>query len=201
MIGLMNYGIGNIQSVKNALEKINACFVLINRKADFNKADSIILPGVGSFGSAIQMLNQKKILIPLKESILVDKKPFLGICLGMQILFEESMESQNIEGLGILKGKVNMFRNIKRIPQIGWNSLQVTNKNSRLLKGIANNADVYYINSYFAAPKNNAIISAYSRYSEKFPAALEFSNIFATQFHPEKSGNIGLKILENFSRF
>ncbi|MEK6972481.1 MAG: imidazole glycerol phosphate synthase subunit HisH [archaeon] len=201
MIGVMNYGIGNIQSVKNALEKINERFVLISRKADFNKADSIILPGVGSFGAAMQALDKKGLATPLKKSILADKKPFLGICLGMQLLFEESEETQGINGLGIFKGKIKKFSMAKRIPQIGWNSLQITSKNSRLLKGIANNADVYYINSYFALPEQKAIISAYSKYAEKFPAAIESKNIFATQFHPEKSGKIGLKILENFSGF
>ncbi|PIU21372.1 MAG: imidazole glycerol phosphate synthase subunit HisH [Candidatus Diapherotrites archaeon CG08_land_8_20_14_0_20_34_12] len=201
MIGIMDYGIGNIQSVKNALEKINVSFVLISRKADFSKADSIILPGVGSFGSAMQALNKKSLANPLKESVLSDKKPFLGICLGMQLLFESSEENPDVKGLNIFEGIVKKFTKAKRVPQIGWNSLQKTNLESRLLKGIPQKGDFYYINSYFVVPKNNNMVTAYSKYSEKFPAVLEFGNIFATQFHPEKSGNIGLKILENFSRF
>jgi glutamine amidotransferase len=119
----------------------------------------------------------------------------------MQLLFETSEENPGVKGLNVLGGTVKKFTKAKRIPQVGWNSLQVTNKNSRLLKGIADNSDVYYINSYFTMPKNNDIIVAYSEYAEKFPAVLDFWNMFATQFHPEKSGLVGLKILENFSRF
>jgi len=189
MIGILNYGMGNIQSVYNAFKYIGA-EVEIKTLENFQEADALVLPGVGAFKDTKDLLN------PYKKEIkdyLSSGKPFLGICIGLQYLFEESTENGQWEGLGFFKGKVKKL-SAKKLPQIGWNELKIKKK-TPLLKDVENGSYVYYVNS-FAADKKNAL--ATSTYGQEFAAVVGQNDVFATQFHPEKSGKIGLQILKNF---
>jgi glutamine amidotransferase len=185
MIGIIDYGCGNLKSVKNALNYLGICSKIVKKPEEIEECEKIILPGVGSFGFAMQSLRKKRLEKPIKDAI---KKgiPFLGICLGLQILFEKSEESPGIKGLNILKGKVIKFKNGK-VPQIGWN--KITPK--RLFKP----GYCYFVNSYYIIPEDKSIISATTNYFGKFTSIITYKNITATQFHPEKSGKFGLEIL------
>lgn len=189
MIGILNYGMGNIQSVYNAFKYIGA-EVEIKTLDNFQDADALVLPGVGAFKDTANLLN------PYKQQIkdyLSSGKPFLGICVGLQYLFKESTENGQWEGLGFFKGKIKKLP-AKKLPQIGWNKLKIK-KNTPLLNGIVNNSYVYYVNSYVANKKNALATSVYG---EEFAAIIGQNNVFGTQFHPERSGEVGLAILKNF---
>ncbi len=188
---IIDYGAGNVANVKNALEKIGVSASISNKPKEWETSDAIILPGVGAFGSAIGKIGEgtEKICELLEEGV-----PFLGICLGMQILFERSEENLGVRGLGILKGEVRLFQTKLPVPQIGWNLVKPIN--SPIFEGMQE-FYAYFVNSYYCKPKNE-ITSATSKYGIIFPSAIWRRNIFATQFHPEKSGRIGLQILENF---
>lgn len=189
MIVILNYGMGNIQSVYNAFKYLDS-ELEIRAPADFKDADALVLPGVGAFKDTALLLE------PYKEYIidfLSSGKPFLGICIGLQYLFEESFENGQWKGLGFFEGRINKLK-AKKLPQIGWNTINIK-KETPLLKNVSSESYVYYINSY-AADGKNALATSF--YGEEFAAVVGFGNIFATQFHPEKSGMVGLKILENF---
>ena len=189
MIVILNYGMGNIQSVYNAFKYLGS-EVEIRTPADFKDADALVLPGVGAFKDTALLLE------PYKEYIidfLSSGKPFLGICIGLQYLFDESFENGQWKGLGFFEGRINKLK-AKKLPQIGWNTINIK-KETPLLKNVSSESYVYYINSY-AADGKNALATSF--YGEEFAAVVGFGNIFATQFHPEKSGMVGLKILENF---
>jgi glutamine amidotransferase len=189
MIGILNYGIGNIQSVYNAFSYLTTD-VEIRTLSDFKDVDALVLPGVGSFkDTALQLEPYKKDITDFLKS----GKPFLGICIGLQYLFEESFENGQWEGLGFFKGQIKKLP-IKKLPQIGWNTITIR-KETSFLNGIISGSYVYYINSY-AAGRKNALATSF--YGTEFAAIVGKENVFATQFHPEKSGDIGLKILENF---
>ncbi|MEG0615154.1 MAG: imidazole glycerol phosphate synthase subunit HisH [Oscillospiraceae bacterium] len=195
MIAIIDYGAGNIFSVKNALDFIGLPNILTSDKAEISKADGIILPGVGAFPNAMKMLNNSGLTDLIKEE--AKKKPFLGICLGMQMLFEKGYEFSETDGLGLIQGSVEKMKsNSLRIPHIGWNKLDIAN-DCPLLKNIGENEYVYFVHSYKANCdiKN---VSAYCDYGSKVPALVFKDNIFGAQFHPEKSGKTGLKILKNF---
>ena len=198
MISIINYGAGNLHSVKNALDYLNSESFISDNPNDILNADKIILPGVGSFGDAMNALNEKKLTDTIKQAVSMNK-PLLGICLGLQLLFEASEESPGIEGIGVLKGKIVKIPKIGdiKIPHIGWNNLEIS-KPSALLKDIGLNPYVYFVHSYYLEPLNSEDVSAYTEYGQKLAVAAEKGNIFATQFHPEKSGGTGLKILKNF---
>ncbi len=189
MIAVLDYGMGNIQSVYNAFEYIGA-EVKIRKLDDFQDSDALVLPGVGAFKDTSELLNPYKRQI---KKYLSSGKPFLGICIGLQYLFEESNENGKWNGLGFFKGEIKKL-SAKKLPQIGWNEIEIK-KDNALLKDIKDGCYVYYVNSY-AADKKNAL--ATSIYGEEFAAVVGCGNVFATQFHPEKSGKIGLKILKNF---
>lgn len=187
MISIIYYGAGNANSVKNALDYLGYDAIITSEPDKILKADKIIFPGVGSFGDAMKELKERKLDIAIKKYI-DSKKPFLGICIGLQVLFEQSEESPKVKGLGIFKGKVVRFRKGK-IPQIGWNKIE-----SRTIgEGYA-----YFVNSFYAAPEDKNIIESISDYHGKFVAAVNKDNVFATQFHLEKSGKFGLGILEKW---
>ena len=198
MIAIIDYGAGNIQSVSKALKHIGCDCFITNKKDEILSADGAVLPGVGSFGDTIDSLNKYGI----KEAVIEfinSGKPFLGICLGLQLLFPGSEESEGAEGLGIFDGTITKIPNGDglKIPHMGWNSLKIT-KDSRLFKGIEENPYVYFVHSYFLNAADKSIVAAQTEYGVTIDAAVEKGNVFATQFHPEKSGNIGLRILKNF---
>lgn len=199
MIAIIDYGAGNIQSVSKALAHIG-CEAFITRDKDkILKADGAVLPGVGSFGDTMDTMNEygiKDTVIEYTKS----SKPFLGICLGLQLLFPKSEESPEAEGLGIFDGSITKIPSGEglKIPHIGWNSLDIK-KNDGLFKGIGKNPYVYFVHSYFLNASDKSIVSAQTEYGVTIDAAVEKGNVFATQFHPEKSGETGLKILRNFA--
>ena len=187
MISIIDYGAGNANSVKNALNYLGEDSIITSDSEEVLKADKVIFPGVGSFGDAMKELKKRNLDNAIKKFI-GSKKPFLGICIGLQVLFEESEESPNVKGLGIFNGKVVRFKQGK-IPQIGWNKI----KSKTIGNGYA-----YFVNSYYAVPEDKKVIESTSDYYVKFAAAVKKDNIFATQFHLEKSGKFGLGILRKW---
>jgi len=196
MIAVIDYGAGNLKSVTNALDFLKAKYKVTSNPEDIEKAGKIIFPGVGSFGDCVKALKKRKLFGTLKQQII--KKPYLGICLGLQILFESSQESPGIKGLSILKGKNKKFSGKLKVPQIGWNSIKITTKKSKLMKGIKDNSYFYFVHSYYVVPKDKKITLTKTNYGEEFTSSIETGNIFGVQFHPERSGEIGLKVLKNF---
>ena len=199
MIAIIDYGAGNIQSVAKALTHIGCDCLVTRNKDEILKADGAVLPGVGSFGDTVDSLNKYGIKDAIKEYI-ASGKPFLGICLGMQLLFPASGESPEAEGLGIYEGSITRIPNGEglKIPHMGWNSLDI-NPESRLFKGIGQNPYVYFVHSYFLHAADRELVAATTEYGVTIDAAVERGNVFATQFHPEKSGETGLQILRNFA--
>ncbi|MFA5659029.1 MAG: imidazole glycerol phosphate synthase subunit HisH [Oscillospiraceae bacterium] len=195
MIAIVDYGAGNLFSVKNALDYLGADNKITNIKSDIEACDGIILPGVGAFPSAMKMLESTGLIESLKEQAKI--KPFLGICLGMQMLFEKGYEFEEADGLGLIKGRVDLIKAPGlNIPHMGWNKLEVLNA-CPLLDGISDEAYVYFVHSFQAYCEDESI-SAYCEYGGKVPALVFSGNVYGAQFHPEKSGDIGLKILNNF---
>ncbi len=199
MIAIIDYGAGNLQSVKKAFDFIGAESVITNDPKVILSADKILLPGVGSFGDAMDSMEKNGLVETVKECAL-SGKPFLGICLGLQLLFEESEESPGVKGLGIFKGKIKKFSSDMglKIPHIGWNSLEIKQKDT-LFKDIPENAYVYFVHSYYLHAEDENDIATVTNYGIDFHSAVGKNNIFATQFHPEKSGDVGLQILRNFA--
>ena len=198
MIAIIDYDAGNIKSVEKALLSMGETPVLTRDPEVILQSDHIILPGVGSFGDAMENLNKFGLIDVIHEAI-NRKIPFLGICLGLQLLFESSEETPGVAGLGILKGKIVRIPEGPglKIPHMGWNSLKI-NPNSKLLKGIPEDVYVYFVHSYYLKAKHIEDVAATTDYIVPVHAAVEHDNIFATQFHPEKSGDVGLEILKNF---
>ena len=199
MIAIIDYGAGNLQSVKKAFDFIGAENVITNDPKVILSADKILLPGVGSFGDAMDSMEKSGLVEIVKECAL-SGKPFLGICLGLQLLFEESEESPGVKGLGIFKGKIKKFPSDMglKIPHIGWNSLEIKQKDT-LFKDIPENSYVYFVHSYYLHAEDENDIATITNYGIDFHSAVGKNNIFATQFHPEKSGDVGLQILRNFA--
>ena len=199
MIAIIDYDAGNLKSVEKALKFIGEDAVISRDRDVILSANKVILPGVGNFGDAMSKLKQYKLINTIND--VVDKNtPFLGICLGLQLLFERSDESEGVNGLGILKGdilKIPDASNLK-IPHIGWNSLRFMN-DGKIFKNIADDAYVYFVHSYYLKAKEPSIVKAVAEYSTIIDASVEKDNVFACQFHPEKSGDVGLQILKNFA--
>lgn len=198
MITIIDYGSGNLKSIKNGFRKINADTIVSSSLKDINDADALVLPGVGAFGTAMANLNKYKDSINNHIDL---NKPFLGICLGLQVLFTTSEETQDIPGLNIFNGEVLHFPDSLKmqglkIPQMGWNQLEIRNK-CPILEGM-DNEFMYFVHSYYVNPDDKNIIAATINYGIDVPAVICRENIFATQFHPEKSGEKGLQILKNF---
>lgn len=195
MIVIIDYGAGNLFSVKNALDFIGAKSHISSNKKDIENADKLILPGVGAFPDAMDKLFEKNLIDLVKKN--AKEKPLLGICLGMQLLFERGYEFREVKGLGLIKGKVDaLYAPGMKIPHMGWNNLTKANE-CRLSHGIDNEDRVYFVHSYKAVtPMDN--ISLYTEYGQMVPGLVFKDNIYGCQFHPEKSGDIGLKILKNF---
>ncbi|HSW48085.1 MAG TPA: imidazole glycerol phosphate synthase subunit HisH [Candidatus Saccharimonadales bacterium] len=195
MIAIIDYGLGNLASVANALKKLEIPYVISSDPEALKNSTALLLPGVGAAGQGIKNLKKLKL-----DNVIVEEvkkgKPLLGICLGMQLLFEKSEEG-NTECLGLIKGKVRKFKIRLKIPQIGWNQVENSEK-SKLLKDIKNKDYFYFVNSYYCDPDNKKYIVGTTQYENEFCSVIEYKNIFGTQFHPEKSGESGLKLLKNF---
>ena len=198
MIAIVDYDAGNIKSGEKALQFLGQEPVVTRDKETLLQAEKVIVPGVGAFGDAMGKMHQYGLVEVLRE-IAAKGTPLLGICLGLQLFFESSEETPGVEGLGLLPGKIVRIPDKEgfKIPHMGWNSIQI-NPASRLLKGIEEGAYVYFVHSYYLQAENEADVAATTDYVVNIHAAAEHENIFATQFHPEKSGEIGLRILKNF---
>ena len=196
MIVLIDYGVGNLYSVAKAAAYVGGDVKISSAAADIERADKIILPGVGAFGDCMKNLAATG-LIPTIKAEIFSGKPLLGICVGLQILFAGSEESPEVDGLKIFSGRVKKIcAGDLKIPHMGWNSIKFGG--SKLFKGLSGEPYFYFVHSYHAAPDDKKIIAASTTYGEEVTAAIEFENIFATQFHPEKSGDVGLHVLKNF---
>lgn len=199
MIAIIDYDAGNLRSVEKALISLGED-VVVSREADvLLAADKVILPGVGAFGDAMNKLKEYG-LVEVINKIVAKNIPLLGICLGLQLMFEESDEAPGVKGLGLIKGKILRIppKEGLKIPHMGWNSIDIKPQ-ARLFKGIKNNSYVYFVHSYYLKADEEDIVAASTEYSVHIHASVESGNIFACQFHPEKSSDIGLKILKNFA--
>lgn len=198
MIAIIDYDAGNLRSVEKALISLGETPVVTRDRDTLLTADKVILPGVGSFGDAMSRLFQYDLVETIHE-VAAKGTPFLGICLGLQLLFDSSEESQGVKGLGLLPGRILKIPDCEglKIPHMGWNSLEIT-PGTTLFKGIPNGAYVYFVHSYYLKAEDEAVVAASTQYSTHIHAAVEKGNIWACQFHPEKSGQVGLSILKNF---
>lgn len=194
MIAVIDYGAGNVGSVIKAVEHLGCEARRVSQPAALSDAEKIILPGQGHFGAMMAALGARGMLAALGGA-LRGGKPFLGICLGLQALYEGSDEAPGVAGLGLLPGRVRRLEGVFKVPHVGWSQLEIA-REGRLLRGVAPGAFVYFCHSYFGAP--TAETTATTEYGSRFAAAAEFDNICAVQFHPEKSGDAGLQILQNF---
>lgn len=198
MVAIVDYDAGNIRSVEKAVKFLGWDAKLTSQREEILSADHVILPGVGAFGDCMEHLKDRNLIDVLRE---VKEKdiPFLGICLGLQLLFNDSEESKGVNGLGLLTGHIVRFPEMEglKVPHMGWNSISFPKK-GRLFKGVDEGSFVYFVHSYYLKADDPSIVTASCDYGITFDASVEQGNVFATQFHPEKSGEIGLQILKNF---
>lgn len=200
MIAIIDYDAGNLRSVEKALLSLGEEVLVTRDRTELLAADKVILPGVGNFGDAMEKLKAYDLVRVIHE--LAERgKPFLGICLGLQLLFERSDEAPGVEGLGILKGEILRIPDKEglKVPHIGWNSLHLQNE-GRLFRDLHEGSYVYFVHSYYLKAENPQIVKATTEYGVTIDASVEQGNVFACQFHPEKSSRVGLKILENFAK-
>jgi len=201
MITIIDYGMGNLRSVQKAFEKYCADVIVSSSVRDIIGADKIILPGVGAFRVAMAELKKRKLIAPIRDSI-EKGKPFLGICLGLQLLFTESEEGGRIKGLDIIKGRVKRFKGKRglKIPHMGWNRIDINGKERKaeILNGVKDGSYMYFVHSYYVAPKDKGVILCETDYGMNFTSGVHKGNVYGFQFHPEKSQATGLKIVENF---
>ncbi|WNS75037.1 imidazole glycerol phosphate synthase subunit HisH [Bacillus sp. DTU_2020_1000418_1_SI_GHA_SEK_038] len=202
MIGIIDYGMGNLFSVSKALERLDTPYFISEKRGELQKADGLILPGVGSFEDAMELLERLELASLIKEYVQLGK-PLLGICLGMQLLFEESEENGLTKGLQLLPGSVRRFPGVSvdgvpyKVPHMGWNRLTFVQP-SELLQSVHENY-AYFVHSYYVDTDDKSIVIAESSYDVKVPAVVGKENIFGMQFHPEKSGQLGMELLSNFT--
>lgn len=198
MIAIIDYDAGNIKSVEKALLALGEDVIVTRKATEILEAEKVILPGVGAFGDAMEKLNLYG-LVPVIKQVVKNKTPFLGICLGLQLMFDKSEESPGVSGLSLLPGEIVRIPDQEglKVPHIGWNSLSFPRK-SRLFSDLPEESYVYFVHSYYLKAKEESDVCAETEYGVKIHAAVERDNIFACQFHPEKSSEIGLKILKNF---
>lgn len=194
---IVDYDTGNLRSVQKALEHFHSAVIISRDLEQISSADGLVLPGVGAFKDGMKALERYGLISPIKDHI-ASGKPFLGICLGMHLLFSESFEFGHQRGLDIIKGKVVRFTNNVKVPHMGWNRIWFQ-KPSPIFKGIDDGMYFYFVHSYYVIPEETGIKLTVTSYDGEFTSAIEKDNLFATQFHPEKSQMLGLKILENFS--
>ncbi len=204
MIGIIDYGMGNLHSVQKGFEKVGAAAQLITEPEQIRAAEKIVLPGVGAFRDAIQTLREKRLVDPIRQ-VVEDGKWFLGVCLGLQLLFDASYEDGEYEGLGIVSGKVVKFdfedlanADSLKIPHMGWNSLNLKQE-SPLNRDILPGAYVYFVHSYYVMPEDMSVAATTTQHGVEFVSSIRRDNLMATQFHPEKSQAVGLQMLKNFA--
>lgn len=203
MIVIIDYGMGNLKSVENAFTKVGYKTVITDDLSQIKKASALVLPGVGAFRDAVKFLRGKKIDKELIKAIETGK-PFLGICLGMQLLFSSSEEGGFFDGLNIISGKVRRFPDSVKCPHLGWNKIKFIsnsgsgNNKNPIFRDIPDESYFYFVHSYFCEPDNQKAVSSITDYSLVFPSSIREDNLFGVQFHPEKSSTLGLKILKNF---
>lgn len=206
MIAIIDYGMGNIHSVQKALESLGAATAVTNSPKDIEESEKVVLPGVGAFGDAAAELEKRGLISSLNKHI-SGKKIFLGICLGMQLLFEESQESGSNKGLGALKGKVKRFdfsgeadtdKKKLKVPHMGWNELKIKLKDCPLFRDLDESSYVYFCHSYYVEPADKNIVAAATYYGREFVSIIWQDNVYGVQFHPEKSQDAGMRILNNF---
>jgi imidazole glycerol-phosphate synthase subunit HisH len=200
-IAIVDYQMGNLRSVQKALEHVGAVATITDDPNKIAEARKVILPGVGAFGDAMRELQARNLPAPIIESIRAGK-PFLGICLGLQLLFERGFEGEEHQGLGVLAGDVVRFpaNPELKVPHMGWNQVVAAKADCKLIDGIAPNAHFYFVHSYYVRPTDESVVWLTADYGQKFCAAVWRDNLYATQFHPEKSQKDGLKLLENFAQ-
>lgn len=199
-IAIVDYGLGNLRSVEKAVARVGGRPMVTPAARIIEDADGVILPGVGAFGPAIVNLQKSGLWEAVKkraEEAQQGGRPFLGICLGIQLLFSESEETRGVNGLGILKGKVLRFRGVKT-PQIGWNRLHLKQLSSPFFQGVSSGGYAYFVHSYYVQPEEEKVVAATASYGIEFTAAIQEQNLVAVQFHLEKSGEFGLRLLKNF---
>ena len=196
-IAIIDYGLGNLCSVNKALEAVGARPRVTSDSKDIAEASAIVLPGVGAFKRAMDNLARLKV-IPTILNAIEEGKPFMGICLGLQILFTESEEHGFHKGLDVIRGKVKKFSSSVKIPHMGWNQIRIQGKKSKIFAGIQDGSYFYFVHSYYVVPEDKGIVVATTEYGGEFVSAINKKNIWGVQFHPEKSETLGLKILENF---
>jgi glutamine amidotransferase len=219
VIALIDYGSGNLRSAEKALARAGADVRIVNRREDVLAADAVVLPGVGAFGDCVRNLEELGLADAIREFIAMER-PFLGICVGLQMLFESGEESPGVRGLGVLPGRVPRFPAGKlKVPHMGWNQLRIRRADCPLLQGVSavgrvpsrgggesaasgdaayNGPYVYFVHSYYGQPRDNSVVAATTDYGVEFASVIWAGNVFATQFHPEKSQAIGLRMLKNF---
>jgi imidazole glycerol-phosphate synthase subunit HisH len=199
MIAIIDYQMGNLRSVQKGFERVGHAAAITSDPTILAKASKLVLPGVGAFGDAIAELKRRELVEPIREAIAAGK-PFLGICLGMQLLFDVSYEDGQYEGLGIIPGEVRRFDIPPeyKVPHMGWNEVHFKRR-ALIFTGIEDGAHFYFVHSYYVVPKDKSVIDGEAAYPEPFCATVWQKNVFATQFHPEKSQRDGLKVLENFA--
>lgn len=199
MIALIDYDAGNMKSVEKALQHIQEDTIVTRDPREILQADKVILPGVGCFGDAMENLQHFGLVSVIRQAV-AQRKPFLGICLGLQLLFERSEESPSVKGLGILKGEILRIpaKEGLKIPHMGWNNLAFP-RSGRLFQGIEEESFVYFVHSYYLKAQEEGIVTATADYGVRIHASVEKDNVFACQFHPEKSSHVGLQILKNFA--
>jgi glutamine amidotransferase len=196
MIAVVDYGIGNLRSAEKALQHLGATAKLTSSPADIAAADAVVLPGVGNFGACMHALRGSGLEAVTLDAA-HDHRPFLGICVGMQMLFDGSDESPGVRGLGVVPGRITLLPRTERLPQMGWNTLTVR-PDSKLTAGLPDPAWCYFVHSYAPEPDDDGVVAAWCEYGRRFAAAVERGPLWATQFHPEKSGAVGLALLANF---
>ncbi len=198
MIAILDYDAGNIKSVEKAMQLLGQEVTITRKRDEILRADKVILPGVGAFGDAMGKICQYGLFDVIHE-VVDNGTPFLGICLGLQLLFERSDESPGVEGLGVLKGEILRIPETPglKIPHMGWNSLEFQN-DGRLFRKLSKESYVYFVHSYYLKAADESIVTAVTEYGTKIHASVEQGNVFACQFHPEKSSDVGIQILKNF---
>lgn len=204
MIAIIDYRMGNLRSVEKALQIAGGRTKVTSNPKDIEKCDKIVFPGVGAFGAAMKELKKLKLVAPIREAI-AEGKPFLGLCLGLQLLFTKSEEAPGVKGLCIFEGESKKFKfksSAFKVPHMGWNNIakreKIKTKNPEILRGVADGAYMYFVHSYYVRPKDKSIILTTTDYGGDFVSGVCRDNVYAFQFHPEKSQAVGLKILKNF---
>ncbi len=198
-IAIIDYGMGNLYSVRNTFASLGISADIVDSPDGLLGYDKLILPGVGAFGDAMKELKKKGMIKPIKDFV-ASGRPFLGICLGMQLLLDKSQESKGVEGLKIVPGEVRRFSAKLKCPHMGWNKIDKTKKGLKIFKGLKEDIYTYFCHSYYAVPRTKEVVIGETEYGIRFASVIKEGNVYGMQFHPEKGQEIGLKLLENFIR-